>query len=97
MGLATANYNKLPLPLYENYEWQEKSACRGMDSGVFYLEDNARGAKKAKLIQEAKKICATCEVREQCLEYALEIQEPYGVWGGMSEEERRYILIRRGK
>lgn len=74
--------------------WQENAKCVGTDVEVFYLPYGARMADKRKRIAEAKKVCAGCSVREQCLTYALDIQEPYGVWGGLSEEERRVILRR---
>jgi WhiB family redox-sensing transcriptional regulator len=46
-------------------------------------------------VDRARKICATCNVTEQCLEYALEQRIEHGVWGGCSERERRRILKRR--
>jgi WhiB family redox-sensing transcriptional regulator len=79
-----------------NLSWQEDAKCKGGDVEVFYLPFNARMAEKRRLIAEAKKVCAGCSVREQCLNYALDIKEPYGVWGGMSEEERRVLLRRKG-
>ena len=50
--------------------------------------------KDEKLAREAraKAICATCPVRDPCLEYALRIREPHGIWGGMSESERRPLI-----
>lgn len=78
-----------------NYDWQEKSACRGMDIEIFFLPYNARNEEKRQRVEEAKKICRTCPVISECLEYALDIGEEYGVYGGMSEDERRVILRRR--
>jgi WhiB family redox-sensing transcriptional regulator len=46
-------------------------------------------------VEVARRICATCPVREQCLEYALQFRIDHGVWGGCSERERRRILKRR--
>jgi WhiB family redox-sensing transcriptional regulator len=67
-----------------------------MDSSVFFHPDAERGAAREKRIATAKAICATCPVIAQCREHALEVQEPYGVWGGMSEDERNdLIAIRR--
>jgi WhiB family redox-sensing transcriptional regulator len=45
--------------------------------------------------REAKAICRSCCVREDCLEYALRIREPHGIWGGLNETERKQILDRR--
>lgn len=75
--------------------WQEQAECRDKDTEIFYLPFNSRMADKRKRIAEAKKICFSCSVREQCLQYSLENQEPYGVWGGVSEDERRVLLRRR--
>jgi WhiB family redox-sensing transcriptional regulator len=43
----------------------------------------------------AKAICVECAVRAECLDYALEIREPHGIWGGLNETERRNLLERR--
>ena len=51
-----------------------------------------RKDEKAEREAQAKAICATCPVREACLEYALRIREPHGIWGGMSEAERRPLI-----
>jgi WhiB family redox-sensing transcriptional regulator len=76
--------------------WQHFAACRGVDAVYFYApnyfekrsEKNAREA-------VAKAICARCPVRERCLEYALEVREAHGTWGGMNEMERRALLRER--
>ena len=64
--------------------WQDQAACLGMDPDLFFPE---RGAST----REAKGICRACIVREDCLEYALANGEKFGIWGGMSERERRRI------
>lgn len=86
---------RLPKPLASNYEWQEQGKCREVDPEIFFLPYNARMGEKRKLIAEAKKVCATCPVIEQCLNHALTVGEEFGVWGGMSEEERRRINLRK--
>ena len=45
--------------------------------------------------RRAKAICATCAVKQPCLDYALRIREPHGIWGGLSESERKRILEKR--
>lgn len=64
--------------------WRPLGACKGSDTGLFYsdLEEPTR---------EAKAICRGCPVRAECLEYALVCRETEGVWGGMSEKERRRV------
>ncbi|HHT41125.1 MAG TPA: WhiB family transcriptional regulator [Actinomyces sp.] len=62
--------------------WQERALCAQTDPEAFFPE-------KGGSTREAKAVCASCEVRAQCLEYALENDERFGIWGGMSERERR--------
>lgn len=62
--------------------WQERALCAQTDPEAFFPE-------KGGSTREAKAVCASCEVRAECLEYALENDERFGIWGGMSERERR--------
>src|SRR5205814_9815428 len=64
--------------------WQERANCLGVDPDLFFPE---RGAST----KEAKSVCGGCEVKMECLEYALRHGEKFGIWGGMSERERRRI------
>jgi WhiB family redox-sensing transcriptional regulator len=89
--------NRLPAPIAENYEWQSKAVCRNVDPEIFFLPDNSRMGDRTRRINAAKEICKTCPVISECLAYALDIKETYGIYGGMSEEERRRILLRRGR
>jgi WhiB family redox-sensing transcriptional regulator len=77
--------------------WQAKAACRGPQAAVFFPPTTFE-RKDEKEIREsrAKAICATCSVRRSCLEYALRIREPHGIWGGLNEVERKQVLARRG-
>ncbi|WP_163551362.1 WhiB family transcriptional regulator [Candidatus Frankia alpina] len=68
--------------LGETMEWQERALCAQTDPEAFFPE-------KGGSTREAKRICSGCEVRAECLEYALENDERFGIWGGMSERERR--------
>ena len=76
--------------------WQEDAACRGEDSAYFFAPSyfEKRHEKDAREAV-AKAICARCPVQPHCLEYALAIREPHGVWGGLNETERRYVLRQR--
>ena len=87
-----ANLSRLPGPNADFWDWQLQSACRGMDSEVFFHPDGQRGAARARREQQAKQICASCPVMQQCREHALKVREPYGVWGGLTEDERDAIL-----
>jgi WhiB family redox-sensing transcriptional regulator len=76
--------------------WQLKAACRGPHSVVFFPPSHfERKDEKADREARAKEICATCSVRQPCLDYALAIREPHGIWGGLSELERRHLLNQR--
>lgn len=67
--------------------WQERALCAQTDPEAFFPE-------KGGSTREAKRVCATCEVREECLEYALAHDERFGIWGGLSERERRKLKRR---
>jgi len=64
--------------------WQAQANCMGVDPDLFFPE---RGGST----REAKEVCRGCVVREDCLEYALANGEKFGIWGGMSERERRRV------
>ena len=68
----------------EDRSWQGQANCKGADPDLFFPE---RGAST----REAKEVCRGCVVREDCLEYALANSEKFGIWGGMSERERRRV------
>jgi WhiB family redox-sensing transcriptional regulator len=71
-------------------DWTDAAACRNSEGALFYPADSAE-RKEDRLERElvAKRICASCGVREECLEAALARHESYGIWGGLNEFERR--------
>jgi WhiB family redox-sensing transcriptional regulator len=76
--------------------WQVKAACRGPQSSAFFPPTHAeRKEEKAARELRAKEICSHCYVRGECLDYAIRIREPHGIWGGMNEVERKMVLDRR--
>jgi WhiB family redox-sensing transcriptional regulator len=81
-------------PVADNWEWQHQGACVDKDPESFFLEPNMRGKEKRTREVNAVAICNTCPVKQQCLDHALKVPEVYGVWGGMTEEQR-HILARR--
>lgn len=88
---------RLPTPREGDWEWQHDAACRGADVSTFYHPDNERGVSRARREMRAKAICSNCPVRAMCLGWALKTREPYGVWGGLSVEEREQRLMRLGE
>ena len=76
-------------------DWRHKAACLNEDPELFFPIGNTGPALAQ--IEEAKKVCMTCEVREQCLHWALENGQDHGVWGGMSEDERRALKRRAAR
>lgn len=69
--------------------WQVDANCKDVDPDIFFPD---RGASTRK----AKELCNACEVQEHCLEYAIVNAEKFGIWGGLSERERRKIRKERG-
>ena len=88
MTEITTNLTEADLPsifgLPEQQNWQERALCAQTDPEAFFPE-------KGGSTRDAKKICVGCEVRGECLEYALEHDERFGIWGGLSERERRRV------
>jgi WhiB family redox-sensing transcriptional regulator len=73
--------------LPEEAGWQERALCSQTDPEAFFPE-------KGGSTREAKRICGRCEVKAECLEYALGHDERFGIWGGLSERERRKLKRR---
>ncbi len=71
-------------------DWRALGNCRGADITIFFAEEDDFFSER-----EAKRLCASCQVRESCLEQALADREKVGVWGGFTATERRRILRRR--
>ena len=70
--------------------WHDQASCLGVDPDLFFPE---RGAST----REAKEVCKGCVVRGECLEYALANGEKFGIWGGLSERERRRLRRQRAQ
>lgn len=89
---STGTVRRLPVPRQGDWDWQMRAACRGVDTSNFYHPENERGPTRVKREQQAKQICQRCPVIENCLRWALAAREPYGVWGGLSVEEREALV-----
>ena len=84
LTLVSETFASFALASAADDQWQERALCAQTDPEAFFPE-------KGGSTREAKKICLGCEVRHECLEYALAHDERFGIWGGLSERERRRL------
>jgi len=84
--------SRLPGPMEHEWQWQRLGSCRGMDSAMFFHPDGERNPSRARRTARAKQVCAHCPVIQSCRAFALRTREPFGVWGGLAESERRAML-----
>ena len=84
------------MALLTEEKWQLAAACRGPHALMFFPPSHfERKEEKESREAEAKRICSQCGVRAECLDYAVRIREPHGIWGGLTEHERRSLLARQ--
>ncbi len=77
-------------------EWRERAACLPLPGILFFgMDDNESPMERRAREEQAKSICADCGVRSECLAYALATKEPYGIWGGLTELERKSLAQSR--
>jgi WhiB family redox-sensing transcriptional regulator len=75
--------------------WTDRAACRDEDPELFFpISMTGPGRAQA---EEAKAVCGRCPVRQECLEYALATGQESGIWGGLTEDERRALRRARGR
>jgi WhiB family transcriptional regulator, redox-sensing transcriptional regulator len=77
----------------QDLSWRDQAACRRTDPGLWYPSFNAREVSplERRRVSDAKAVCAGCPVREQCLVYAMDCTIWTGIWGGLTERERRNL------
>ena len=75
-------------PTTRRGDWREAAVCRGVEVRLFYPDSGRQAG-------PAKAWCAVCPVRGACLEHALTAGERWGVWGGLTEDERRAVRRQR--
>ncbi|HEX3621337.1 MAG TPA: WhiB family transcriptional regulator [Acidimicrobiales bacterium] len=76
------------LTTYDPEAWRQDAACRDLDTAIFFPDTEGEA-------ELAKAVCASCPVREACLEFALVTRQDDGVWGGLDENERRRLRRRK--
>jgi WhiB family redox-sensing transcriptional regulator len=90
--IKMAEQSRLPLPIADYWEWQYEGACRDLPAEMFFHPDGERGPRRRNRENAAKAVCASCPVIAACRAQALSVAEPYGIWGGLSEDDRALIL-----
>jgi WhiB family redox-sensing transcriptional regulator len=90
IGRVSKLEDRMHIPVSSERAWQDQANCLGVDPDLFFPE---RGAST----REAKEVCRGCVVKNDCLEYALENGEKFGIWGGLSERERRRLRRQRAQ
>jgi WhiB family redox-sensing transcriptional regulator len=83
-----AEISRLPGPVADLWEWQLQGACREADPTLFFHPEGERGPARRNRDAAARTICGSCPVMRECREHALAVREPYGVWGGLTEDDR---------
>ena len=91
-GWPMAEISRLQQPIDDNWEWQYQGACKDLPAEMFFHPDGERGPRRRNRENAAKAVCATCPVMQACRAHALAVQEPYGIWGGLSEDDRLAII-----
>lgn len=82
-------------PVLSLWEWQHRGLCRRSSPELFFHPEGERGPAARWRERRAVAICQACPVLDACREHALRVGEPYGVWGGMTEEEREAVRRER--
>jgi WhiB family transcriptional regulator, redox-sensing transcriptional regulator len=86
-----AEISRLPGPVADIWEWQLQGSCRDADPRLFFHPEGERGPARRERDAAARDICSSCPVLQQCRSHALTVREPYGVWGGLTEDDREAI------
>ncbi len=82
----------------DKLDWQESAACRDYDNGLFFgPEQGEHELERQQREAEAKAVCQRCVVIEPCLEFAMDTNQKYGIWGGLNEKERASLKRRRAR
>jgi WhiB family redox-sensing transcriptional regulator len=91
--LARANKSAGSTPrVAEAWMWQLAARCRGEDPALFFPPDRERGHDRGIRETRAKALCERCPVTAKCLEHSMKFPEYFGIWGGLSEDQRTRML-----
>jgi WhiB family redox-sensing transcriptional regulator len=82
----------------DKLDWQEQAACRNYDNVLFFGPDQGESElEKQAREARAKAVCQRCPVSDPCLEFAMETNQKYGIWGGLTDKERASLKRRRAR
>jgi WhiB family redox-sensing transcriptional regulator len=81
----------------EKLDWQDRAACREYDNVLFFGEEGESELEKQAREARAKAVCQRCPVSEPCLEFAMDTNQKYGIWGGLTDKERASLKRRRAR
>lgn len=84
---------RLRIPVFAERPWTAQAACRNLPKRIFYPSEG-RGNNKG-TYDLARAVCRRCPVRQECLDWALDLPEKFGMWGGLTEQERKNTRRRR--
>lgn len=85
-------YN-MPLdPRPDDWAWQQQGLCREVTSDIFFYEEKVRGDEKRSHISQAKTVCNACPVKQECLDFSIKTNQSHGMWGGLTQEERKELV-----
>lgn len=90
-----AEISRLPGPVADLWEWQMDGACRSEETTLFFHPEGERGPARRNRDAAAIAVCTSCPVLQQCRSHALSVREPYGVWGGLTEDDRETLYSSR--
>ena len=81
----------------QTLDWQDSAACREHSNLLFFGEEGESELEKQAREARAKGVCARCPVTDPCLEFAMETNQKYGIWGGLTDKERASLKRRRAR
>jgi WhiB family redox-sensing transcriptional regulator len=87
-----ADVSRLPGPVGDSWLWQQKGSCLQADSRIFFHPEGERGPARQRRESAAVSVCSACPVIKDCRRHALAVREPYGVWGGLTTEQRDALI-----
>jgi WhiB family redox-sensing transcriptional regulator len=94
--MTNSTNDRLLATLYDAIDKNGGAPCQQVPH-IFYPEDNTNWQNKAEEVRVAKAMCGTCPMMKECFTYGVVSQQPYGIWGGTSAEDRRDMKSKRRK